>query len=141
MNLYLDASVLVALLTTDALSTRADALLRALRPITLVSDFATAEFASALARRVRTGELATSLAHAAFANLDIWCARSAQTVETDATDVRAATFLLRRLDLPLRTADAINIAIAQRAGARLATFDAKMATAARALGVDVIEHA
>jgi predicted nucleic acid-binding protein len=139
--LYLDASVLVALLTADALSARADALLRALRPIALISDLAEAEFASAVARRVRTGEMATDLAHAAFANLDIWRARSAQMVETEATDVRAATTLLRRVDLPLRTADAINIAIARRAGARLATFDATMAIAARALGVDVIDHA
>jgi hypothetical protein len=44
---------------------------------------------------------------------------------------------LRRLDLTLRTPDALNIAIAQRVGATLATFDAKMADAARALGTEV----
>jgi uncharacterized protein len=49
---YLDASVLVALLTDDALTARADTLFRTLAPIPVVSDFATAEFASALGRRV-----------------------------------------------------------------------------------------
>jgi predicted nucleic acid-binding protein len=44
---------------------------------------------------------------------------------------------LRRLDLTLRTPDALNIAIAQRAGAAMATFDARMAEAAQALGLDV----
>lgn len=46
MKLYLDASVLVALLAPDPLSERADTLL-AQRPSLIVSDFAAAEFASA----------------------------------------------------------------------------------------------
>jgi hypothetical protein len=37
----------------------------------------------------------------------------------------------------LRTPDAINIAIAQRLDAALATFDAKMAFSARALGIEL----
>jgi predicted nucleic acid-binding protein len=41
---------------------------------------------------------------------------------------------LRRLDLPLKTPDAIHIAIAQRVDATLVTFDWQMAAAARALG-------
>jgi predicted nucleic acid-binding protein len=44
---------------------------------------------------------------------------------------------LRRLDLTPRTPDAINIAIAQRVGANLATFDVKRAAAASVLGADV----
>jgi predicted nucleic acid-binding protein len=44
---------------------------------------------------------------------------------------------LRRLDLTLRAPDAINIALAQRLEATLFTFDAKMAGAAKVLGVDV----
>jgi predicted nucleic acid-binding protein len=49
----------------------------------------------------------------------------------------AAAALLRRLDLTLRTADTINIAIAQRMGATLATFDQKMAAGAALLGLSV----
>ena len=45
--------------------------------------------------------------------------------------------VLRRLDLPLRTPDAINIAIAQRIDAALATFDDKMRAAATAIGVSI----
>jgi predicted nucleic acid-binding protein len=58
VSLYLDASVLVALLTIDPLSARADALLDTHRTDLIVSDFAAAEFSSAIARRVRTGEIA-----------------------------------------------------------------------------------
>ena len=134
MSLYLDASVLVALLTQDRLTERAELLLRG-QPDTLVlSDFAAAEFASALARRVRTGDLIAAEARSAFTTLDLWAARATTRVETIALDVATAGAFLRRLDVTLRTPDALNIAIAQRLGARLATFDAKMAAAWRALG-------
>lgn len=138
MRLYLDASVLVSLLARDASTPRAYALLRSQSPVLLVSDFAAAEFASALGRRVRTGELTVEDGRAAFANFDLWAARAARRVETTAADVGAAEEFLRRLDLNLRTPDALNIAIAQRTEAALATFDEKMGTAARELGVGVV---
>lgn len=137
MNLYLDASVVVALVTKDAFTSRADAYLRAVGPTLIVSDFAAAEFAAVVARRVRMKQISQSIAEAAFAALDGWITRATERVETTSADVTAAALALRRLDLPLRTADAINIAIAQRIGATLMTFDEKMAVAARALGVDV----
>ncbi len=137
MRVYLDASVIVALLTNDPLTARADTFLRASTPVLVLSDFAAAEFASAVARRVRSGEIAVEDARAAFSALDTWAARTTQRVETTAADVKAAEAALRRLDLTLRTPDALNIAIAQRAGATLATFDTKMADAARALGTEV----
>ncbi len=137
MRVYLDASVLVALLTNDPLTARADAFLRAGPPVLVLSDFAAAEFASALARRVRSGEIAVEDARAAFATLDTWAARTTQRVETTAADVKAAEAALRRLDLTLRTPDALNIAIAQRVDAVLATFDGKMASSARTLGTEV----
>jgi predicted nucleic acid-binding protein len=53
-------------------------------------------------------------------------------------DIRAAKVFLRRLDLTLRTADALNIAIAQRIRAALVTFDERMAANARVLGIHVV---
>lgn len=135
MSLYLDASVLVALLTHDSLTQRAEALLQAHPQPLILSDFAAAEFASALARRVRTAELTAAEARSAFTTLDLWAARATQRAETTALDVATAGAFLRRLDLPLRTPDALNIAIAHRLGATLATFDTKTAAAAHALGL------
>jgi predicted nucleic acid-binding protein len=138
LSIYLDASILVALFTNDALSERADAFLRDAAPVTvLVSDFAGAELASAIARRVRTRELSADDARIAFSNFDAWTARTATRAETVPPDVAAAAAFLRRLDLTLRTPDALNIAIAQRLGATLATFDAGMAASAAALGVEL----
>ncbi len=137
MTAYLDASVLVALFIQDALTARADAFLHAKTPLLMISDFAAAECASAIGRRVRTGQLTKDEAWTVFVSLDAWAARAMQRVETIPADVRAADGYLRRLDLTLRTPDALNIAIAQRIGATLATFDKRMAASARALGMDL----
>jgi uncharacterized protein len=137
VNLYLDASVVVALLTKDVFTSRAETYLLANAPVLIVSDFAAAEFASVIARRLRTREITEPIARVVFAELDAWVIRTTEHAETTTADMVAASGALRRLDLPLRTADAVNIAIARRIGATLMTFDEKMAASAKALGVDV----
>jgi predicted nucleic acid-binding protein len=137
VSVYLDASVLVALFTDDALAVRADAFLRTHSPVLIVSDFAAAEFASAIARHVRMRGIKARDARRAFATFDVWIARAAGRALTTSADVACAAAFLRRLDLPLRTPDALNIAIAQRIGAEVLTFDDKMAASARALGTTV----
>ncbi len=134
---YLDASVLVALLTTEPFSDRAEAFVLTDPGPLLVSDFAGAEFASAIARRVRTRESTLSDAQQDLSDFDIWVARSAHRVEISPADITAATMFLRRLDLTLRTPDALHLAIAQRLGATLVTFDQQMAESAGTLGVAV----
>ncbi|MFD2182586.1 type II toxin-antitoxin system VapC family toxin [Rhodoplanes azumiensis] len=139
MRVYLDASVLVAAFTDDLHSGTADALLLT-APSLVVSDFAAAEFASVIARQVRMQALTVDDARIVFDNFDDWVAREARRVEVTASDVALCTTFIRRLDLNLRAPDAINIAIAQRIGARLLTFDVGMEAVARKLGVPVLEH-
>jgi predicted nucleic acid-binding protein len=134
---YLDASLLVALLTIEPFSERADGFVRD-HPIDLVvSDFAAAEFASAIARRVRMREVTLDQARMDLTDFDRWAARSAEPLEITAADVVLASAFLRRLDLVLRTPDAIHIAMAQRIAATLVTFDRQMIASARALGMAV----
>ncbi len=137
MNLYLDASVVVALLTKDVFTSRAESYIRANAPLLIVSDFTAAEFASVIARRLRVREITEPIARVVFVEFDAWVIRSTEHADTTTADVIAAAGALRRLDLPLRTADAVNIAIARRIGATLMTFDEKMAASAKALGVVV----
>ncbi|HLY45903.1 MAG TPA: type II toxin-antitoxin system VapC family toxin [Stellaceae bacterium] len=134
---YLDTSVLAALLRPEPSSNRADSFIRRNPADLTVSDFTAAEFASAVARWVRTRELNETAARTALESFDLWLTRSAQRVEVSPADIAAATTFLRRLDLPLRTPDAIHIAIAQRLGATLVTFDRRMAASAAALGTAV----
>ncbi|MBK5959940.1 hypothetical protein CCR97_17270 [Rhodoplanes elegans] len=132
--------MLVSLFARDSNSDRASAILRETVPVLLISDFATAEFSAAIARRVRASGLTLQEAQEVFVNFDAWTTRIAQRVETIAADISVATAFVRRLDLNLRTPDAINIAIAQRIGARLFTFDIGMEAVARKLGVPLLEH-
>ncbi len=136
---YLDTSIIVALLKPESLSDRAETFVRGNPTGLIVSDFASAEFASAVARWVRNREINMSEGRIALESFDGWAGRLTQRVEISALDVAVATTFLRRLDLPLRTPDAIHIAIAQRLGATLVTFDRRMAASARAIGAAVAE--
>jgi uncharacterized protein len=78
-------------------------------------------------------ELPIEDGQAVLSAFDRWMLTAAGSVEVSGTDIALATSFLRRLDLTLRTPDAIHIAIAQRLQARLVTFDQRMTIAARAL--------
>ncbi len=137
MSLYLDANILLALLTPEPLSQRAIDFARTARAPLVVSDFAAAEFVSAIARRVRARETTVEDARRDIGDFEAWAARLAERTDLNAGDVAVATAYLRRLDLALATPDALHIAIARRVDAILVTFDRSMAAAARALGMAV----
>jgi uncharacterized protein len=136
-SIYLDASVLVPLFINDPFTSRAKAFLHSDAWMLIVSDLAAAEFASAIARQVRTRDAKEADARLVFSHFDIWTGQATRRGETSRADISAAEGLLRRLDLSLRAPDAIHIATAQRLGAAIATFDDKMAACARALGTAV----
>jgi predicted nucleic acid-binding protein len=131
-----DASALIPLFIDEARTPRAQELLRG--NLLVISDFAVAEFSSGVARRTRLGEINDAGALAVFAALDAWSANAAKRESLTTGDVGFAISLVRRLELGLRTPDAINIAIARRCDAQLLTFDEKMARSARSLGLAVI---
>jgi hypothetical protein len=72
-----------------------------------------------------------------FAAFDIWRSQSTDEEDIASADIKAATAIVRRLDLNIRAPDAINLAIASRLGASVATFDRGMAQNAAALGIPV----
>lgn len=134
VSVYLDASILVAFwISDDALSERAGALLRRTSIAIVISDFASTEFASAIARHVRMGTFGRRQAHAALADFDGWKGRVAEAAVIEPNDLTSAASFIRRLDLSLRAPDAIHIAMAGRLGAELATFDEGLARCARIL--------
>jgi predicted nucleic acid-binding protein len=135
LSIYLDASVIIPFFLPDVFVARAKAFLFTEPSGLVISDFASAEFASAVGRRLRMKQLSFGEAQMALANFDIWIDRAASRTDTTSADVRSANTILRRLNLVLRTPDALHIAITQRIGAELATFDSRMAENARALGV------
>jgi len=136
MSVYLDTSVLIPLFIDDAFSVQAETLVRDAGSTLVIGDFLRAEFASVVGRIVHTGKLPESGARQIFADFDHWSGPFLPA-ETTAQDVRRTETWLRQLVFNLRAPDALHIAIAARLGARLATFDVRMAEAAEALGVAV----
>jgi predicted nucleic acid-binding protein len=136
VSVYLDASVLVAFFVSDPFSSRAESFVGRQTSV-YVSDFAAVEFASAVARHVRVRRVTTSEARSALLAFDAWRDGASNTLITIPQDMENAAAILRRLDLNIRTGDALNIAIAMRLDATLATFDDRMAENARALGATV----
>lgn len=136
MTLCLDASVIVALFVPE--SRTQDALVGVAGSTLVVSDLAIAEFSSALSRRTRTGQLSAADVASLFLAFDAWIASTVQRESLEASGGPNANTLVRRLELGLRAPDALNIAIAQRCSATLFTFDQKMATAARAVGQQMV---
>lgn len=132
--IYLDASAIVPLFVAEAQSAEASA--RILGQVLVASPLSLAETSSAIGRRVRMQEVAEPDALAALAALDGWAQRVVAACDVTAGDFLTATVFLRRFPLALRTPDALHLAIAGRLGARLLTFDARMAAAAGALGID-----
>ncbi len=138
LSVYFDASVIVALLVRDDdFNSRAETFVRSRKPLPVISDFAAVEFASAISKRVRMRDLTPGEARTAFQTLDTWISGPVTSATVSSGDLAMAAASLRCVDLSLRAADAINIAIAKRLGIELATFDTKMAAAARRLGVKV----
>lgn len=134
--LYLDASLVVALLVPEAHSERAVAWFKEQAIGSLfISGWTVTEVSSALSLKIRTGAL--SLEDRA-AVLTAWNAlRDASLLTLAVADehFEQAAQIANRYDLGLRGGDALHLAIAHEAGCRLATLDKRMADAALQFGI------
>jgi predicted nucleic acid-binding protein len=104
----------------------------------LVADLAVTEIASALSRRLRQGgltrEVARRIRHAIVGRLDDGVYERVEL--TREVHRRAEHFLLSLTATPLRSADALHLALATSArAASLASFDLRLGAAARAVGL------
>ncbi len=137
---YVDTSALAKYYVNEPGSERFEAYIRAV-PAALVSRLANVEFRCLVARRERAGTLSKSAAGSILAMFSghvgqgLWMIRALE----DSDLVVAADLIDRLAQHPLRTLDAIHLAVAQRAGAsELATGDRTLATAAKAIGLKAI---
>ena len=135
MRFYLDASFLVPLFVDDDWTERTLAW-AATEPEVIVSDWAVAEFSSALSLHVRKGRLDPEERDEAENALNWWLVGRVMEEPIDPDDVPQARLLLHRHD-KLRAPDALNLAITLRLAVGMVTYDVDLAAAARAEGVVV----
>jgi predicted nucleic acid-binding protein len=135
--IYLDASALVKLFVPEPES---DALNQALTGAedVILSDLALTEMASALGRRTREGLLTRAESRRLYREADTlaaWCRRADLTPSIQR---RAERLLLTSKSIPLRTLDALHVAIAlDGAAATLVTYDPRLRAAAASQGLFV----
>jgi predicted nucleic acid-binding protein len=137
VNHYLDTSVVVALLLQDMHSSKADAWLIRTKPTFLVSDFCSIEFAAVVSRRVRMNGLTAESASLILRSFDDWLSRPVQVIRCGPEQMAAAGQIVRDFTTKLSAPDAIHLAITRHVGATLATFDDRLAGAARRHAVPV----
>lgn len=84
---------------------------------------------------VRMRRYAADTGHGLIGDFSAWARANSYHFETEPGDMRIAIEILGRFELKLRAPDALHLAICQRAGAALLTFDDDQAAAAAALGI------
>ena len=137
MTIYLDASVLIAVLAEEPASAAVRRFLRTRREDRLISDFAAAEVVSAISRLLRMRLLTEEEGSARLADFDAWRAAASSAADMHAADARLAYAYVRRFDLRLGAPEALHLAIARRLDTTLVTLDRRMSAAAKELGVAV----
>ena len=136
MTIYADTSALVAFVFDEPDSNRVRDWFRRTTQRIIVSDLARLEFPAVVTRSFRSGQLDPGEASAALASFDLLAARS-RPLRHDRADFAAAEMLVRDFATKLSAPDALHLASAKNAEAKLATLDVRLADAARAHGVEV----
>jgi predicted nucleic acid-binding protein len=128
----------VAYYCPEPLSRHAERLVRG-RIAVSVSDLTEVELLFALARKTRSRELAVGAAERAAAQfLAHLEANLYNPVPLERRHYRLARDWIVRFTTPLRTLDALHLAVVASEGLRLATADRALARSARALGIAIV---
>ena len=138
--IYLDASVLVALLVADPHTERVSAWYSGVMATVIASDLANLEVRAVLLRHLRVGRLTQGQVENALLDFDAMRA-NCERLSHGANDFLLAERLVRDFATKLAAPDALHLASAKNAGATLATLDTRLAEAARGQGVALADLA
>ncbi len=134
MKFYLDASVLVSAVSTEAGTRAAQDWLEEAEQV-LVSEWLIAEAAAALSQKQRMGVMSAGERAESMAALRREAESGMQFLPVTREDFRTAARYAERAETGLRAGDALHLAIAAMADATLVTFDRKQARAGEMVGV------